>query len=76
MTSKARPLLGGIHQQVWVKEGRIELTVGKTTHQLAEDYCLAMHLGEPIAFANRTRKPARYIVVIASERPHGPNHTS
>lgn len=71
------PGQGGIHQQVWVQEGRIELTVGETTHRLAADDCLAMHLGEPTTtFANRTRKPARYIVVIASERPHSPSHTS
>lgn len=53
-------------QQVWVQEGRIDVTVGETTHQLAEDDCLAMRLDKPIAYANRTRKPARYIVVIAS----------
>lgn len=53
-------------QQVWVQEGRIEVTVGETTHHLVEDDCLAMRLDKPIAYANRTRKPARYIVVIAS----------
>lgn len=58
-------------QQVWVQDGRIEVTVGETTHRLAADDCLAMHLGAPIAFANRTRRPARYIVAIASEHPRG-----
>ncbi len=57
-----------IHQQIWIQQGEIELTVGLTTHRLAEDDCLAMKLGESIVFANRTRNPARYIVVIASER--------
>jgi transcriptional regulator with XRE-family HTH domain len=58
-----------IHQQVWVREGNIEVTVGDTTHVLAEDDCLAMQLDAPTAFRNRTRKPARYVVVIASGRP-------
>jgi len=57
-----------VDQQVWVQNGKIEVTVGDTTHRLAEDDCLAMQLGEPIAFANRTRRPARYIVAIAGEQ--------
>jgi transcriptional regulator with XRE-family HTH domain len=57
-----------VHQQIWVQEGSIELSVGRVTHRLSEDDCLAMHLNEPTAFRNRTRKPARYLVVIASER--------
>ncbi len=56
-----------IHQQIWVQEGTIELTVGKTTHRLAADDCVAMQLNEPTGFRNPTRKRARYIVVIASE---------
>lgn len=57
-----------IHQQIWVMEGNIEVTVGKVTHRLGADDCLAMQLDEPITFRNRTRKPARYIVVVAAER--------
>jgi transcriptional regulator with XRE-family HTH domain len=62
-----------IHQQVWVQEGAIELSVGGVTHRLSEDDCLAMQLNEPTAFRNRTRKPARYIVVVATggARPPG-----
>jgi transcriptional regulator with XRE-family HTH domain len=56
-----------IHQQIWVQEGSIELTLGSVTHRLAEDDCFAMQLNEPIAYRNRTRKPARYIVIIATE---------
>jgi transcriptional regulator with XRE-family HTH domain len=56
-----------IHQQIWVQEGSIEVTVGNVIHTLAEDDCLAMQLNEPTAFRNRTRKPARYIVVLSSE---------
>jgi transcriptional regulator with XRE-family HTH domain len=53
-------------QQIWVQEGRVDVTIAETTHHLAEDDCLAMRLDRPIAYANRTRKRARYIVVIAS----------
>ena len=56
----------GIHQQLWVIEGSIEVTVGRTTHKLVADDCLAMQLNDAIAFHNRTRKTARYAVVIAS----------
>jgi transcriptional regulator with XRE-family HTH domain len=57
-----------IHQQIWVQIGSIEVTLGAVTHRLFADDCLAMQLNEPTAFRNRTRKPARYIVVIAPER--------
>jgi transcriptional regulator with XRE-family HTH domain len=57
-----------IQQQIWVQEGSIEVTLGSVTYRLAEDDCLAMQLNEPTAYRNRTRKPARYIVVVASER--------
>jgi len=59
----------GLHQQLWIQEGAIEVTIGNVTHRLVKDDCLAMLLDEPITFRNRTRKAARYIVVLASERP-------
>jgi transcriptional regulator with XRE-family HTH domain len=57
-----------IHQQIWVREGSIELTLGSVTYRLSEDDCLAMQLNEPTTFRNRTRKPARYMVIVATER--------
>jgi hypothetical protein len=57
-----------MHQQIWVQQGSLEVTLGRVTHRLSDDDCLAMRLDAPTAFRNRTRKPARYIVVIASER--------
>lgn len=57
-----------IHQQIWVREGRLEVTLGDASYQLAEDDCLAMQLDAPISYRNRTRKPVRYVVVIAAER--------
>jgi transcriptional regulator with XRE-family HTH domain len=62
----------GIQQQIWVQEGSIEVTVGSVTYRLSEDDCLAMRPDEPTAFRNRTRKPARYIVIVASERSRAP----
>ena len=55
-----------VAQQIWVQEGAIEVTVGRITHKLAADDCLAMQLDAPVTFRNRTRKPARYIVVLSS----------
>jgi len=54
------------HQQVWVLAGQIDVTVGAEQHSLQEGDCLAFVLDRPTAFRNRTRKTARYAVVIAS----------
>jgi len=56
-----------VHQQVWVLEGAIDITVGDTRHALRQGDCLAMQLDQPTMFYNPTRKPARYAVVIATE---------
>ncbi|MFS2035977.1 helix-turn-helix domain-containing protein [Polaromonas sp. CT11-55] len=56
-----------VHQQVWVLEGAIDITVGEARHQLREGDCLAMQLDQPTMFHNPTRKLARYAVVIATE---------
>ena len=53
-----------VHQQVWVLEGTIDVTVGVELYQLAAGDCLAFVLDRPTAYRNRTRKPARYMVVI------------
>jgi transcriptional regulator with XRE-family HTH domain len=55
-----------IHQQIWVQEGQVDVTVGGATHRLAEDDCLAMQLDGPIAFRNPRRMAARYVVVIST----------
>jgi transcriptional regulator with XRE-family HTH domain len=55
-----------LHQQIWILSGTIEVTVGRVTHRLTEDDCLAMKLDEPTAFRNPTRKAARYVVVVTS----------
>ena len=55
-----------VHQQVWVLEGAIDITLGSKRHRLRQGDCLAMELDRPTMFHNPTRKPARYAVVMAS----------
>ncbi|WP_296946152.1 XRE family transcriptional regulator [uncultured Massilia sp.] len=60
-----------VHQQVWIIEGTMTVTVGDDTWTLAAGDCLAMRLDRPIAYHNRTDAPARYLVALAS-----PSHPS
>jgi transcriptional regulator with XRE-family HTH domain len=55
-----------IHQQLWMLEGVIELTLGRDRWRLAKGDCLAMRLEHPTVFRNPTRKPARYLVALAT----------
>lgn len=56
-----------VHQQVWVLEGAIEVTVGEERHRLHTGDCLALLLDRPVVFDNRTAKTARYAVVLVVE---------
>ena len=56
-----------VHQQVWVLEGTIEVTVGAERHRLRAGDCLAMVLDRPLTYHNPTRKTARYAVVLSTE---------
>jgi transcriptional regulator with XRE-family HTH domain/mannose-6-phosphate isomerase-like protein (cupin superfamily) len=56
-----------VHQQVWVLEGAIDVTLGAQRHRLRKGDCLAMQLDGPTMFHNPARKPARYAVVTARE---------
>lgn len=58
-----------VHQQVWMLEGTMDITLGAERHRLHKGDCLAMQLDHPTMFRNPTRKPARYAVVIAMETP-------
>ena len=53
------------HQQIWVFEGEMEVTVGERAWRLRAGDCLAMVLDQHVAFRNPTRKPARYAVALA-----------
>lgn len=60
---------GVTHQQVWVLEGRIEMTLGEEQFELYAGDCLAMVLDRPITYHNPSDSPARYCVVIVAPRP-------
>jgi uncharacterized cupin superfamily protein len=60
-----------IHQQVWVLEGAIVVTVGDVSHRLEEGDCLAMLLDRPTSFRNDTRREVRYAVVVVPEHARG-----
>jgi len=55
-----------VHQQVWLLEGAIVITVGDDEHRLAQGDCLAMVLDRPVSFHNPGRKTARYAVVLST----------
>lgn len=56
-----------VFQQVWVLDGTIEMNVGTEAHRLEAGDCIAMQLDRPIAYRNPGRKPARYLVALASD---------
>jgi transcriptional regulator with XRE-family HTH domain len=56
-----------VHQQVWILEGAIDITLDSELLSLREGDCLAMQLDQPVMFHNPTRNPARYVVVTACE---------
>jgi transcriptional regulator with XRE-family HTH domain len=58
-----------VHQQIWVLEGTIDVTLGAGCHRLRRGDCLAMTLDGPTVFHNPGEKPARYAVVVACEPP-------
>ena len=62
----ATPRDNEVHQQVWMIDGTIELTVGETTWRLESGDCLAMQLDQPIVYRNPTRRPARYLVALVA----------
>ena len=55
-----------IHQQVWLIEGAMDLTVGTSIWHLQAGDCLAMRLNQPIVFHNPTPQDARYLVALAT----------
>ena len=55
-----------IHQQVWLIDGCMRLTVGETPWMLETGDCLAMRLDQPIVFHNPGDTPARYLVALTT----------
>jgi transcriptional regulator with XRE-family HTH domain len=61
-----------VHQQVWIIEGRMEVSVGDTQWTMETGDCLAMRLDQPIAWHNPTDKPARYLVSLVTQAHRAP----
>lgn len=55
-----------IHQQVWMLEGEMKISVGEQVWHLRTGDCLAMELGHYIVFNNPTRKQARYALALTT----------
>lgn len=63
-----QPLL---HQQIWILEGRMTLTMGDEHWTLQAGDCLAMELGQSLVFANTSRHNARYVLAQSVSRKQG-----
>jgi transcriptional regulator with XRE-family HTH domain len=61
-TGRREPL---VHQQIWMLQGRMEVSLGQDTHRLDAGDCLAMLLDRPISYYNPGSRAARYAVVIS-----------
>lgn len=55
-----------VHQQVWMIDGVMELSVGDAHWRLSAGDCLAMRLDRPIAYRNPTQRDARYLVALVT----------
>lgn len=64
------------HQQLWLLEGRMTLTVGQQTWALAAGDCLAMAVNQPIVFANPGDRPARYVLALTVTAPSAPSFSA
>jgi transcriptional regulator with XRE-family HTH domain len=55
-----------VHQQVWLLEGAMNVSIGAERYRLERGDCLAMTLEAATLFHNPTKKRARYAVVLTS----------
>lgn len=55
-----------IHEQIWVRDGAVEVAHGDEVFHLNTGDCLAFKLDKPTRFSNQTQEPCRYLVIIAS----------
>jgi transcriptional regulator with XRE-family HTH domain len=54
----------GMNQHIWLFDGELEMTTGKTVHRLLPGDCLFMPVADGHVFHNAGNKPARYCVVL------------
>ncbi len=62
----------GLSQQIWVLEGRVEVSLGAVTHRLDAGDCLAMRIDRPTAFRNPAKRPVRYLLALVPDRRSSP----
>jgi transcriptional regulator with XRE-family HTH domain len=56
-------------RQLWVIDGRMDITVGETRWELAAGDCLVMRLDEPTTYHNPGTVPARYVIAQVMQAP-------
>jgi quercetin dioxygenase-like cupin family protein len=56
-----------IHQQVWMIDGAMEISVGEQQWRLEAGDTLAMRLDRHIVYHNPTRQQARYLVALVTQ---------
>lgn len=55
-----------LHQQLWLLQGELQLTLGTHSWHLQAGDCLAMVLDQTLVFSNPGRAPARYLLALAA----------
>jgi transcriptional regulator with XRE-family HTH domain len=56
-----------VHQQIWMLDGTIDVTLGETHYRLDEGDCLAMQLDQPVMYYNPGKQAARYAVILTTQ---------
>jgi transcriptional regulator with XRE-family HTH domain len=56
-----------IHQQIWIIEGTMDISIGDQQWRLDAGDTLAMRLDRHIVYHNSTRKQARYLVALTTQ---------
>jgi transcriptional regulator with XRE-family HTH domain len=55
-----------VHQQIWMIEGTMDVSVGDTCWRLKTGDCLSMRLEQPITYENPSASAARYLVALVT----------
>jgi transcriptional regulator with XRE-family HTH domain len=68
----ARVVFDSVHdtvleQQIWMRAGCMQLSLGGETYLLEAGDCLAMRLDRPLTFRNPSDQPAHYVVVVTQQ---------
>lgn len=55
-----------LHQQLWLLQGELQLTLGMQSWHLQAGDCLAMVLDQTLVFSNPGPEPVRYLLALAA----------